>query len=210
MPTWPLRTPSCRPTCTSSRWRSGSACSSIVSDGITARYGTPFTPLHHFSPWNVDDDGAAVDSGAPASDEHTWASARVRSSTGSGQPGAVPAAACATSPPSTRAPTDWSKRIAKPHQYFAVTKAVGSTIDAVESDGKAGVVWHTQGSGKSMEMELYANLVMRHPSCSTRRSWSITDRSELDGQLFEAFDRQHAAAGEAAPDHANAPSCAMS
>ncbi len=53
----------------------------------------------------------------------------------------------------------YSKRIAKPHQYFAVTKAVGTTVDAVESNGKAGVVWHTQGSGKSMEMELYAHLV---------------------------------------------------
>ena len=53
----------------------------------------------------------------------------------------------------------FGKRIAKPHQYFAVTKAVGSTVAAVESNGKAGVVWHTQGSGKSMEMELYAHLV---------------------------------------------------
>src|SRR5690606_11145145 len=49
------------------------------------------------------------------------------------------------------------KRIAKPHQYFAVNRAVGETIKAVGSHGKAGVVWHTQGSGKSMEMELYTH-----------------------------------------------------
>ena len=55
------------------------------------------------------------------------------------------------------------KRIAKPHQYFAVSKAVGKTIEAVRSNGQAGVVWHTQGSGKSMEMELYANQVLRAP-----------------------------------------------
>ena len=48
------------------------------------------------------------------------------------------------------------KRLAKPHQYFAVTRAVGKTIEAVLANGRAGVVWHTQGSGKSMEMELYA------------------------------------------------------
>jgi type I restriction enzyme, R subunit len=48
-----------------------------------------------------------------------------------------------------------AKRIAKPHRYFAVTKAVGSTVQAAESNGEAGVVWHTHGSGKSMEMELY-------------------------------------------------------
>ncbi len=53
------------------------------------------------------------------------------------------------------------KRVAKPHQYFAVRKAVERTHQAVDSNGKAGVVWHTQGSGKSMEMELYANLVLR-------------------------------------------------
>ncbi len=57
----------------------------------------------------------------------------------------------------------YAKRIARPHQYFAVTKAFGSTVLAVESNGKAGVVWHTQGSGKSMEMELYAHAVARQP-----------------------------------------------
>jgi hypothetical protein len=46
------------------------------------------------------------------------------------------------------------KRIAKAHQYFAVSKAVDKTVEATRSNGKAGVVWHTQGSGKSMEMEL--------------------------------------------------------
>ncbi|GAP60848.1 putative type I restriction enzyme HindVIIP R protein [Arthrobacter sp. Hiyo1] len=86
-------------------------------------------------------------------------------------------------------PEGLSKRIAKPHQYFAVTKAVGSTIQAVASNGKAGVVWHTQGSGKSMEMELYANLVARSPQLKNPTVVVITDRNELDGQLFEGFDR---------------------
>jgi type I restriction enzyme R subunit len=81
------------------------------------------------------------------------------------------------------------KRIAKPHQYFAVTKAVGSTVQAVETNGKAGVVWHTQGSGKSMEMELYANLVSRHSKLKNPTIIVITDRKELDGQLFETFNR---------------------
>ena len=60
---------------------------------------------------------------------------------------------------------------------------------AVETNGKAGVVWHTQGSGKSMEMELYANLVARHPKLKNPTIVVVTDRTELDGQLFEAFDR---------------------
>ena len=111
----------------------------IVSDGLTARYGTSFTPLNHYSPWNVDDDGRPVKR-AP-----TW--------------------------PTTGSASSWAlidglgnperflqiqrnfvafdedsgvlvKRIAKPHQYFAVTKAVATTVAAAASNGKAGVVWH--------------------------------------------------------------------
>ena len=83
----------------------------------------------------------------------------------------------------------FNKRIAKPHQYFAVTKAVGSTVAAVESNGKAGVVWHTQGSGKSMEMELYAHLVAAQPKLKNPTLVVVTDRTELDSQLFETFNR---------------------
>ncbi|MEC5191143.1 MULTISPECIES: DEAD/DEAH box helicase family protein [unclassified Arthrobacter] len=82
-----------------------------------------------------------------------------------------------------------TKRTAKPHQYFAVTKAVGSTVQTAESNGKAGVVWHTQGSGKSMEMELCTNLVARDPRVKNPTVVVITDRNELDGQLFEGFSR---------------------
>jgi type I restriction enzyme, R subunit len=83
----------------------------------------------------------------------------------------------------------YAKRVAKPHQYFAVTKAVGSTVDAAHSNGKAGVVWHTQGSGKSMEMELYAHLVAAQPELKNPTLVVVTDRTELDSQLFETFHR---------------------
>ena len=82
-----------------------------------------------------------------------------------------------------------TKRISKPHQYFAVTKAVGSTIEAVRSDGRIGVVWHTQGSGKSMEMELYTAKVMGHPQLANPTIVVLTDRTELDTQLFDGFQR---------------------
>ena len=71
-----------------------------------------------------------------------------------------------------------TKRIAKPYQYFAVTKAVGSTIEAVRSKGasrgKVGIVWHTQRSGKSMEMELHTNQVMRRPELRQELSNRVT------------------------------------
>jgi type I restriction enzyme, R subunit len=79
------------------------------------------------------------------------------------------------------------KRLAKPHQYFAVAEAVRKTIEAVRGDGRAGVVWHTQGSGKSMEMELYANQILTHRSLGNPTIVVLTDRTDLDDQLYDTF-----------------------
>ena len=57
----------------------------------------------------------------------------------------------------------------------------------MRSDGRAGVVWHTQGSGKSMEMELYANQVLTHPSLGNPTIVVLTDRTDLDDQLYDTF-----------------------
>ena len=70
-----------------------------------------------------------------------------------------------------------------------MSKAVGCTIEAMRSNGKAGVVWHTQGSGKSMEMELYTHLVGTKPQLKNPTIVLVTDRTELDGQLFAAFSK---------------------
>ena len=77
------------------------------------------------------------------------------------------------------------KRTAKYHQFWAVEKAVGSTLAAVEGDGRAGVVWHTQGSGKSFEMLCYAAKVMRHPAMGNPTLVLLTDRNDLDDQLHD-------------------------
>ncbi|KHL15705.1 type I restriction enzyme R subunit [Mumia flava] len=186
----------------------------LVSDGITAAYGTPFTPLHHFAPWNVDDDGAPVGEGS-----RSLAPLAPRPAEG-GSLAPRPAEGGALAPRPAES-TDVAlqtalyglynqerfgqlmrsytafdetdeglvKRIAKPHQYFAVTKAVAATVAALDSNGKAGVVWHTQGSGKSMEMELYAALTLRHPRLLNPTIVVITDRRELDGQLYESFQK---------------------
>jgi len=78
-------------------------------------------------------------------------------------------------------------RVAKPHQYFAVTKAAGRTIQAARSDKKAGVVWHTTGSGKSMEMEMYTAKIMRDARLDSPTVVVLNDRNELDKQLFDTF-----------------------
>lgn len=79
------------------------------------------------------------------------------------------------------------KKIAAYHQYYAVNKAINSTLEASETGGskKAGVVWHTQGAGKSLSMVFYtAKLVqeLNNPTVVV-----ITDRNDLDDQLFETF-----------------------
>lgn len=79
------------------------------------------------------------------------------------------------------------KKIAAYHQYYAVNKAVVSTIHAADKDGnkKAGVVWHTQGSGKSLSMVFYTGKLvkaMHNPTVIV-----ITDRNDLDDQLFDTF-----------------------
>jgi type I restriction enzyme R subunit len=159
----------------------------VISDGIFARYGTPFTPLHHYAPWNVDDSGRPVTFGEALDDLHLGTELeflvegvfnperflQLQRSFVAFDAGAE----------------GYIKRVAKPHQYFAVTKAVGCTVQAVETNGKAGVVWHTQGSGKSMEMELYAHLVAAQPKLKNPTIVVVTDRKELDGQLFETFRR---------------------
>lgn len=78
------------------------------------------------------------------------------------------------------------KRVAKYHQYWAVNAAVESTIEASGPDGdrRGGVVWHTQGSGKSIEMLLYASKIMQDPRMGNPTLVFITDRNDLDDQLF--------------------------
>ena len=76
------------------------------------------------------------------------------------------------------------KILAGYHQYFAVNKAVESTRHATETDGKGGVFWHTQGSGKSLSMVFYAHLLQE---ALTARPLSLTDRNDLDDQLFGQF-----------------------
>jgi type I restriction enzyme R subunit len=160
-------------------FRCNVAC--VVSDGIRAKYGTAFTPFEHFAPWNVDDEGRPVkqletDADLPISLllHGLFEQRRFIEILG----GHVAFA---------QSDGGLVKRIAKPHQYFAVSKAVRKTLEAVRSNGHAGVVWHTQGSGKSMEMELYANQVLRHRSLGNPTIVVLTDRTDLDDQLYGTF-----------------------
>lgn len=79
------------------------------------------------------------------------------------------------------------KILAAYHQYFAVKKAIESTKKAVATDGKGGVFWHTQGSGKSLSMVFYARLLQEALDSPT--IVVLTDRNDLDDQLYGQFSR---------------------
>lgn len=92
------------------------------------------------------------------------------------------------------------KKIAQYHQYYAVNKALSTTLRAVghlshlpaegrgeAGDRKAGVVWHTQGSGKSLSMVFYSGKIISHPQMENPTIVVLTDRNDLDDQLFETF-----------------------
>ena len=99
------------------------------------------------------------------------------------------------------------KIIAGYHQFHAVNTAVEETVRASgmgaptalhlatgngkPGDRKAGVVWHTQGSGKSFSMLFYASRVVRHPAMQNPTIVVLTDRNDLDDQLFGQFQRSH-------------------
>lgn len=81
------------------------------------------------------------------------------------------------------------KKVAAYHQYWAVNKAVERTIEAARPDGdhRAGVVWHTQGSGKSLSMMFYTGKLIGRAELGNPTILVVTDRNDLDGQLYGTF-----------------------
>lgn len=158
----------------------------LVSDGITAKYGTVFTAYEHYAPWNVDHRGKPVDTDEPGYDgldalhlalHGLFTQDRFLSLTRN----------FVNFPPPKPGEPHSGKRIAKPHQYFAVNKAVDRVVEVSHETGRAGVVWHTQGAGKSEEMVETAALVSRHPALNNPTIVVITDRNDLDDQLYDTF-----------------------
>jgi type I restriction enzyme R subunit len=86
-----------------------------------------------------------------------------------------------------------TKKIAGYHQFHAVNRALKTTFEAAREAGdrRAGVVWHTQGSGKSLTMAFYAGRLVLEPALENPTIVVITDRNDLDDQLFGTFSRCH-------------------
>lgn len=151
----------------------------VATDGISARSGSFTAPWNHWAPWKTvdghnlrprDEDGhlmsesEVLTKGVFRIDVFFDLIRNFIATYGDGE--------------------KTQKRVAKYHQYWAVNKAIDRTVQAVDDDGRVGVVWHTQGSGKSMEMAFYAGKILRHPQMANPTLVVLTDRNDLDGQLF--------------------------
>ncbi len=147
----------------------------IASDGVNAVMGAFSAGFEHFAPWKTIDGREVV----------------------SGRPGLEVLVRGVFEPVRfldllrsfivfSDEPAGLIKRVARYHQFWAVNVAIERTIEASgpSGDRRGGVVWHTQGSGKSFEMLCYAAKIMREPAMGNPTLVLITDRNDLDDQLF--------------------------
>jgi type I restriction enzyme R subunit len=169
----------------------------VTSDGIAARVGSLSADLERFMPWRTTDGKEVLPKGHPELPtliEGVFAPQRLldllRWFTVFGETGG-----------------GLVKIVAGYHQFHAVNLAVASTVraafagqaedpakyglasttDQPRGDRKAGVIWHTQGSGKSFLMAFYAGRLIQHPAMQNPTLVVLTDRNDLDDQLFATF-----------------------
>ncbi len=153
----------------------------IASDGMLTRVGTMTSGRGQFMPWRPIDDQKG--GGAPTLE------ALIR---GLFEPRALVdyLRNCVVFDEDARG--NIVKRIARYHQFRAVRKARASVLEHLKppsgnGDGRGGVIWHTQGSGKSLTMLMLAGALIREPRMTNPTIVMITDRNDLDDQLFGTF-----------------------
>ena len=151
----------------------------VISDGIAARIGSLTADRERFMPWRTVAGDAPAAKGTPeletvlkgVFDRRRFLDL-VKDFIVFGDTG-----------------SDVAKILAGYHQFHAVRKAVESTLSATAAGGdrKVGVIWHTQGSGKSLLMAFYAGQIIKHPAMQNPTLVVLTDRNDLDDQLFGTF-----------------------
>ena len=156
----------------------------VISDGVEARIGTLTADREWFMPWRTIEGEALADTKLPqlqvvlegAFDKRRFLDLIRHFIVFEDVGGGV-----------------LVKKMAGYHQYHAVNAALEETARAAGAGGdrRVGVVWHTQGSGKSLTMAFYAGRVVLHPAMENPTLIVITDRNDLDDQLFGTFARCH-------------------
>lgn len=152
---------------------------SIIGDGISARVGTVSSDFGRYMPWKSTDGEQVVEKGRP--DQETLLRGMLDKKT------LVDLLRHFIVFEEMRDRT--VKKIAQYHQYYAVNKSIRAAIaaSAVGGDRRGGVVWHTQGSGKSLSMVFFAGKLVVAPEMENPTVVVLTDRNDLDQQLFSTF-----------------------
>ncbi len=143
----------------------------VISDGVSARAGTITSPFSRFSEWKKIEDTDEVFAEMPTHEILFKGMFRKDRLLDIIQNFILF--------------SDDKKILSQYHQYFGVKKAIVSTVEKGYKTGKAGIVWHTQGSGKSFSMVFYAGnmiKILNNPTIVV-----VTDRNDLDNQLYETF-----------------------
>ena len=158
----------------------------VVSDGLLTRVGSITSDRGRFMPWRPSEGGAPT------------LEALIR---GLFEPRALVdyVRNCVFFEEDVRG--EIAKKIAGYHQFRAVRKMRASVLNHLkpssgEGDGRAGVIWHTQGAGKSLTMLMLAGALIREPRMANPTIVMITDRNDLDDQLFDTFASGRALLGE--------------
>lgn len=153
---------------------------SVISDGVTARYGTISADIDRFMRWRT------VDGEAIVKETEGLALATLTDGLLNRRTLLDMLRWFVVYEDEGKGPI---KKAAGYHQFHAVSRAVESILGARGDDGKGGVIWHTQGSGKSLLMAFLAGRVMHLPELENPTLLLLTDRNDLDNQLFGTFGR---------------------
>jgi type I restriction enzyme R subunit len=153
----------------------------LISDGVEARLGTLTSPRERFAPWRTIEGEELAPASLPQLEVLLRGAFERRRLLDLVRYFIV----------FERDGENTLKKVAGYHQFHAVGRALEATLLAAQPDGnrRVGVVWHTQGSGKSLTMAFYAGRVVLHPAMQNPTLVVITDRNDLDDQLFGTFAR---------------------
>lgn len=153
----------------------------VISDGLKARVGSLTADFERFMPWRTIDGKKIAAKGQPELET------MIR---GLFQPDILLQLLRRFTVFQQNGP-EIEKKIAGYHQFHAVRHAVDCTLQATSAAGnrRVGVIWHTQGSGKSLLMVFYAGHIISHPQIENPTLVVLTDRNDLDDQLFGTFSQ---------------------
>lgn len=152
----------------------------VISDGLTASAGTVGAPLQHFAPWKT------IDSEDLAPETLTGLQVLIRGMFDKRRFLDLVRNFVSFVTEDVSGSATLIRKGAKYHQFWAVNAAIEAAVSASGDggDGRGGIVWHTQGSGKSLEMLFLAGKLMRDPRLKNPTVVVLTDRNDLDDQLF--------------------------